>query len=178
MDNYNINYLAHHGRRLILPILIYAMVIGCSGTKFILFGIDVDQLQDRDAAIVMLGAAASIAAHVAGHYAAAEIVGADLYQDGPCEKTNGDASDLQRRWIAMGGFFAQTGMNTILTTVNRRSNFTRGFTIGTAFSTLSYYRHPDSGDFHYYEKSGGDADREHAIITGITAYNIGRISIH
>jgi len=153
---------------------------GCSSTKVYVLGIDANQaisdMKSEDAGKIILGAVASVATHIAGHYIAAEMVGGDIDQQGIREVVinSGELSESDHRWIARGGFVAQTLVNMALTSfeATRKSYFTRGFTLATMLEIGTYpLRWQDEGDLHYLEEYGGNSEIEWGLYTGASLYN-------
>ena len=152
----------------------------CRWTKVYVLGIDANQaisdMATESAEEVLLGAIASVATHLAGHYIAAELVSGDLKQRGIREITLNpwELSASDYRWIARGGFVAQTLVNTVLTScrATRDSYFTRGFTLGTMLEIGTYpVGWSSEGDLHYLEAYGGNPDLEWGLYTGLSLYN-------
>jgi len=166
----------------ILILLTLLMTVSCSHTKVYVLGVDVDKaVKTKDVGMMILGATTSVAVHIAGHYIAGELVGADIEQQGDREiilnENELNKSDL--RWFDRGGFLAQTLVNTILTSFEstQKSKFTRGFTIGTALEIGTYpLRHPDDGDLIRLNDNGGDSTSEWTLYMGFSAYNFYRIN--
>jgi len=155
---------------------------GCASTKMYIFGVDVDEIvKEKDMEMIMLGAIASIATHVAGHYIAAEFIGANIDQQGVREiVTNpNELTDSDERWVARGGFVVQTIVNTALTSFKstRKLKFTRGYTMGTIVEIGTYpIRWRDEGDLNYLENNRGNGSSEWSLYMGFSAYNFYRIN--
>ncbi len=107
--------------------------------------------------VVAVGAAASVATHIAGHYIAAEVFDVDIHLQGLNEvvdySQNPSSNSLQ--WMARGGFVFQLAVNTVLVELANDSNFTKGFTALTCAELLTYdLRHSDDGDFNLLDENG------------------------
>ena len=168
---------------LALVMVVSMFVIYCSHTKMYILGVDVDEVvKEKDVVLMVVGAVSSLVTHIAGHYIAAELVGADIEQQVNKEIiTNYDElNNSDRRWFARGGFVAQTLANTVLTSFEstRKSKFTRGFTLTTMLGIGTYpLRWPDEwGEMHYLDINGGDSGSEWTLYMGFSAYNFYRIN--
>lgn len=137
--------------------------------KFYIMGVDVSELRDAspgDYGKMALGAAASLATHIAGHYIAAEIFDVNITQVGFEEHF-----DRPNEWVSRGGFLFQLGINTLLVECDN-SYFTKGFTAFTALELVTYpMRRPDHGDF--YPLPNGDL--EHFLYSTWAAHNLWRL---
>jgi len=167
--------------------LLCLMFGGCASKtmKVYVLGVDMNEaVKAKDVGMMLLGAGASIATHVAGHYVAAEIVGADIDQQGFNEVVmNPDSlSNSDEQWIARGGFVAQTLVNTVLTSFEstRELKFTRGYTLGTMLQVVAYPLGPSNrsgdGDLNYLSENGGNEYLEWGLYTGVSIYNFYRIN--
>lgn len=169
-------------KRLLLVALIGIMLSGCASTKVYIMGVDVKEAVKAEDIVKMgLGAAASVAAHVAGHYIAGEFVGADIRQDFDREIITNpqDLTASDWRWFARGGFAFQALVNTALTSfeATRTSFFTRGFTLMTIAENFSYrLRRPDDGDVELINRFGGNGDMEFYLYSGMSLWNMYRIN--
>ena len=160
--------------KLTVLLTIYALLIGCAGTQVQIFGIDINDTSKLDKPKVLIGMATSMAVHIAGHHLAGQLVGTDVNQIGFTEKISSD-NNFDRRCIAAGGFTLQIGVNTLLTTFNKDSDFTKGFTYLTAGSLVTYSTHLDRGDFQIYENAGGDEKLLYSTFCTFTLYNLLRL---
>ena len=169
--------------RLLLLILVTVLFSGCAGMKFNVCGIDVKEMRDakaEDYGKIALGAAASFATHVAGHYLAAEAFGVNISQDGLNEVIDysNDPNEGDVRWMARGSFVLQLAVNTALVEIWGDSYFTKGYTALTSVELLTYgLRHPNDGDFSLIDEAGGDGNLEHFLYSAWGAYNFCRISV-
>ena len=138
--------------------------------KFYIMGVDVSELRDlqpKDCGAVLVGAAASMAAHVAGHYIAAELFDVEITQVGLRENL-----DRPNQWVYRGGFLFQLAVNTILVELDN-SYFTKGFTTFTAVELATYpVRRPTSGDFHSLD----NGDLEYFLYSTWAAHNLWRMN--
>lgn len=175
-------------RKLTIAVLLILLttISSCSHTKVYILGVDVDEVvKGKDVAMMVVGAVASFATHVAGHHIAGELVGADIEQQGynrevilnPNELNN---SDL--RWFYRGGFVAQTLVNTALTSFKstRKSKFTRGYTLESIWQIGTYplflSDESDEGDLNGLNYSDGDGTSEWTLYMGFSIYNFYRIN--
>ena len=166
---------------LVVAVVLFSVLLsGCTPTKVYILGIDVTEIvKEDDMGTVVLGAMASVAVHVAGHYVAAELVGADIYQQGTREiiANSGELNGSDRRWLARGGFVAQTLVGIALVNLEstRGAKFTEGYAIGTMLE-IGFYplRRRGEDDLEHLENNGGDGDLEWAIYTGLSAYGLYR----
>jgi len=170
-------------RKLSIAILLIALIAvsACSHTKFYILGVDIDKAKTEDICTMLLGASSSVVVHIAGHYVAGELVGADIKQQGIREivLNENELNNSDLRWFSRGGFVAQTLVNTALTSfkATRKSSFTRGFTIGTMLEIGTYpLRWADKGDLHYLNENGGEGTSEWSLYTGLFIYNFYRIN--
>lgn len=173
---------------IICVILLCLGFSGCASSKsmkFYILGVDVNEaVKAEDVGEMLIGAAASAATHIAGHYMAAELVDGDIDQQGMHEVvTNYDAlSQSDRIMIGRGGFLLQAIANTTLTSFEstRKSSFTRGYTLATmAQSGLYIISSPPSsndGDLWMIDDNGGNANLEWGLYTGTSIYNFYRIN--
>ena len=168
---------------IIMMMLFFAPYLnGCASTKVYVLGIDVNEaIKEKDVGMVVLGALASVATHVAGHYVVAELVGADIDQQGTREViTNfSELNNSDKRWFARGGFIAQTLVNTVLTSFEgtKRTKFTRGYAMGTMLEIGTYpLRRRGGGDLEYLENNEGDSSSEWVIYMGLSMYGLYRIT--
>ena len=144
-------------------------------------GVDVSEIRNAkagDYGKMALGAVASVATHIAGHYIAAEFFDVNLSQDGFIERidysTNPSASAIQ--WVGRGGFLFQLGINTLLVEYANESYFTKGYTGFTALELVTYpVRRPGYGDFNLIDRNGGDGDLEYYLYSTWAAYNLERL---
>jgi len=172
-------------RLLLAVILILFMTVSCSHTRVYILGIEVAEVtKEKDAVMMLLGAAASWVTHLAGHYIAGELIGADIEQQGNHEilLNYHGLNKSDRRWFYRGGFVAQTLVNTALTSFKstRYSKFTGGYTIGTMLEIGSYpLRVPsdsDEGDLIGLDNNNGEGTSEWTLYMGISAYNLYRMN--
>lgn len=169
--------------RYLTLILIAILLSGCAGMQFHVCGIDMEEMRNAkpgDYGQIALGAAASFATHVAGHYIAAEVFDVDIHQEGLNEvidySNNPSNSDV--RWMARGGFVLQLAVNTALVELANDSYFTKGYTAFTSVELATYgLRHPDDGDFNLIDYAGGDGNLEYGLYGAWGAYNFYRISV-
>ena len=160
--------------------LVVLSSVGCSNTRFIVCGLDITNMNSKDFGVTALGAAASMATHIAGHYLAAEIMDVDFELQGLEEIVDysQDYSQNQLQWFARGGFVLQVGVNLALTTFAEDSYFTKGYTAFTAAELLSYpFRRQGTGDFVVLDEQGADANLEYALYLGLTGYNFMKVSL-
>ena len=164
--------------RFITLFLLLTLTFGCAGTKFYFFGVDtalVTEASRKDALKVVAGAAVSVAAHVGGHYLAAEIVGVDVKQVNVFKEEFSNGTDGDYRWCARGGFMLQHGFNLVLTSfeATRYSYFTKGYTALAAVETWAY---PLVNKGYYSDlRTSQDNGLDYAIYSGIALHNMLRI---
>ena len=167
----------------LMLILLAISFSGCAGMKFNICGIDIEEMRNAkpgDYGQTALGAVASFATHIAGHYIAAEAFGVDISQDGLNEVIDysNDPNEGDIRWMARGGFIFQLAVNTALVELWGDSYFTKGYTALTSVELLTYgLRHPNDGDFSLIDEAGGDGNLEHFLYSAWEAYNFCRISV-
>ena len=167
-------------KKLVLIITCIICFSGCASMKVNICGIDVNEMKGKDFGVALVGAVASLATHVTGHYIAAEICDVDIHQDGFNEiidySNNPSSSDI--RWMARGGFLFQHIINSALIKYANDSYFTKGFTAFTCTEVLTYgLIHTDDGDFNLIDEAGGSGDFEYAIFGLWSAYNFYKISV-
>ena len=146
--------------------------------KFYFFGVDLDYLKERNFASVALGAVTSVAVHIAGHHAYAQINDIAVHQRGSKEYISGDTSESDKRGFALAGFAGQHLIGLLLTSfeATRHSDFTRGYVAVAALETLSYpLRHRNDGDFNTSERNGGNKNLEYGIFSLISLHNVFRV---
>ena len=168
----------------VLAMVILLMTVSCSHTKVYILGVEVAEVtKEKDAAMMLLGAAVSWLTHLAGHYIAGELVEADIEQQGNHEilLNYWELNDSDRRWFYRGGFVAQTLVNTGLTSFKstRKSKFTKGFTLSTMLHIGTYpirYNGDDEGDLIGLDNNNGEGTSEWTLYMGIAAYNLYRTS--
>lgn len=166
-------------RGFMVAIALLLSIGGCANTKFIVCGLDVTNMKGKDFGVAALGAVASLATHIGGHYIAGSIFNVDFEMDGLSERIDYAAGPAGKdiKWFARGGFVLQVGVNTILTSFFEDSYFTRGYTAMTAVELLSYpIRKTDDGDFFLLDQEGGNGNLEYLLYLGITGYNVFRTS--
>jgi len=159
------------------------MTVSCSHAKFYVLGVDVEKvIKTEGIEMMVLGAAASFITHLAGHYIAGELVGADIEQQGNREivLNHSDVSTSDKRWFARGGFLTQTLVNTALVNLEstRKSKFTRGFTLGTVYQIGTYplwLSSDEWGDIDYLNNNDGEGTTEWSLYMGVAVYNCYKI---
>lgn len=169
-------------KKYLFLILLLVFSSGCANTKFVAFGIDVKELSNaepKDYGKLALGAGASFAAHIAGHFIAAELFDVDIHLDGLNEVIDysKNPSDNDVQWMARGGFVFQLVLNTALVELVPDSYFTKGYTMLTSAELATYsFRHPDDGDFSLLDEAGGNGNSEYVLYGAWATYNFCRIS--
>lgn len=166
-------------KKLLLLVVSLFILGGCANTKFLVFGLDVKEMKGKDFGMVAVGAAASVATHIAGHFIAAEVFDVDIHLQGLNEIVDysKDPSSNSLQWMARGGFVFQLAVNTALVELANDSNFTKGFTALTSVELLTYnLRHPNDGDFSLLDENGANGDLEHGLFLAWSGYNFYRIS--
>ena len=166
-------------KKLLLLIVSLFILGGCANTKFLVFGLDVKEMKGKDFGMVAVGAAASVATHIAGHFIAAEVFDVDIHLEGLNEIVDysKDPSSNSLQWVARGGFIFQLAVNTALVELANDSYFTKGFTAFTCTELLTYnLRHPDDGDFSLLDENEGNGNFEHGLYLAWSGYNFYRIS--
>ena len=137
---------------------------GCVNTNYYVLGVDVKEMTVENIGETLLGAAASVGTHVAGHYLAAEILNIEIRQERDREIIvyPNKHSDSDLAWFARGGFVLQMGVGTALVQLWPDSYFTRGYTIMADTQVLSYpiRYNEDKGDFAFLEKEISFYDKE------------------
>jgi hypothetical protein len=173
----------------LLAIVLALSFSGCAGSKgsmkVYVLGVDINEkVEGEDVGMVILGMAASVATHVAGHYIAAELVDGHIDQQGIREIVTNyeDLDQSDRRMIGRGGFAAQSIVNTVLTHIPATKDwkFTRGFTLGTMAEVglypLSSPPSSGDGDLWMIEDNGGSAKGEWFLYTSLAGYNFYKIN--
>ena len=169
----------------VLLVLLATLCMGCGGTKFYFFGIDMDIIKEaegRDWAYAGAGVITSIGVHTAGHWLAGEIWDVDWHFENGyrAEHVDGYDSDSDLRWFARGGFVLQHSVGVALTSFERTrySYFTRGYVgtaaVGTWFYPLVHYN-SDYNDFKTIDDAGGNAELEYAIYSTVALHNVLRV---
>ena len=164
-------------------LMLMIMFSGCAGMQFHVCGIDMKKMHNAkagDYGQIALGAAASFATHIAGHYIAAEVFDVDIHQDGLDEvidySNNPSQGDVQ--WMARGGFIFQLAINTALVELAGDSYFTKGYTALTSVELATYgLRHKNNGDFNLLDHAGGNGNLEYGLYGAWAAYNFYRVSV-
>jgi len=166
-----------------LMLILMLLFTGCAGYQVNVLGVNMNELQNikaKDCGEVALGAVASVATHIAGHFIFAELAGVDIELDGLNEVVDysKNPSENSLRWMARGGFVFQLAVNTALVELANDSYFTKGFTAFTCAELLTYdIRHPGEGDFNLLDENDGNGSLEHGLYLGWSAYNFYRISV-
>lgn len=115
----------------------------------ILFGVNVNKLENRNLLVIGVGAATSFLVHEAGHFAVAEINGGGASFHGDYVRANdsSDWSEEDRQMFSRGGFLAQLLVGGLLTMApqTRYHDFTVGFNGFTAINTCHYTLYGDEG---------------------------------
>jgi len=167
-------------RNLFLILICVIFLNGClSNTRFLVCGIDINEMKGKDFGVATLGTITAIASHVVGHHIAAKLYNVDIKQHGRKEiidySNNPSSSDI--RHVARGGFIFQLAINTALVEYANNSYFTKGFTGATTVQLLTYdIRNSSDGDFNLINDNGGNGDLEHELFKVWSAYNFYRIS--
>lgn len=108
----------------------------------ILFGVNVNKLENRNLLEIGVGAAASLLVHEAGHFAVAKINGssATFRVTSVTAHNTENWSHEEHQMFARGGFLAQLFVGSILTIIPQTSHndFTIGFNGFTAVNTCKY----------------------------------------
>lgn len=162
----------------------FALLPGCASMEFHAFGLNITEMhqtaQAKDYGQIILGATASIATHIAGHFLAAELCNVNIDLIGLTEvvdySTAPSPNDL--RWVARGGFLLQLAVNTVLVEFANDAYFTKGYTAFTSIEILTYpFRHPDDGDLNFLDEQGGNGVLEYVLFNAWGTYNFLRISL-
>lgn len=170
---------------LIVALWILCLPVLCKAApawKFYVMGVDISEIRAakaEDCGKMILGAVASLGAHIAGHYIAAELFDVKLSQVGFTEvidySANPSARDIQ--WMGRGGFLFQLGINTLLVEYAGDSYFTKGFTGFTSLELVSYpVRRAGYGDFVLIDENGGNGNLEYFLYSTWAAHNLWRLN--
>lgn len=168
----------------LLLLVLCLLMMGCAGTKFYFFGVDLDWVKKADkisCVEMVVGVGTSVGAHVLGHYLAGELFDVDFeYKDFYTkEEITSYRSDSDVRWFLRGGFIFQHGIGLALTSfeTTRQSYFTRGYVAAAALQTWCYPITADNtyNDFKSLDKFGGNGDIEYGIYSLVAAHNVLRV---
>ena len=125
-----------------------------------------------------IGAVSSLLVHEFGHYLALETTGTRSDWSYFPECTYWPGSDGDGRVVAASGFMLQHAVGTALTSLGRyrESDFTRGYTLSSFLVTASYpFRNNGSGDFHSFDRHGGNAGLLYGVACVFALHNLLRI---
>ena len=163
-------------KRLIIILFVLSVAVPSMGADFYFFGMNSKWVEKAHWGEVMLGVVASPVVHELGHIIVMETKGIDYEFTNPTKFTFYTDDDSDARMVARSGFIAQHAVNLLLTSINRDSDFTRGYTISTALLQLTYpIRNGGEGDLTTMNDRGGDGDATWMFFNGITLHNIFRI---
>jgi len=143
--------------------------------EYSILGVNTKWLKERDWKKVVLGAATSMAVHIAGHLLYLEWQGKDWHMEDPFTEVCEDPlTPNEARWFGRAGFVARVGTALVLSLTMKDSDFTRGFCALTTVGTVTYPFLQDSsempGDFAVIDKHGGNWKFEYAL------YSVGSIT--
>jgi hypothetical protein len=169
----------------VILILLVLLCVGCGGTKFYFFGVDMDVVKEakgKDWAYTGAGVMTSVGMHIGGHWLAGEIFDVDFkFRDYYTKEEITDYdSDSDLRWMARGGFVLQHSVGLALTSfeTTRYSYFTKGYVgsaaLGTWFYPLYHYN-SDYHDFKLIDDAGGNGDLEYALYSTVALHNLLRV---
>ena len=161
-------------KRLVIILFVLSVAVPSMGADFYFFGMNSKWVEKAHWGQVMLGVVASPVVHELGHIIVMETKGIDYEFTSPTKFTFYTDDDSDARMVARSGFIAQHAVNLLLTSLNRDSDFTRGYTISTALLQLSYPMRA-GGDLTTMDDRGGDGDATWMFFNGITLHNIFRI---
>lgn len=155
-------------------LLVLSISSNATAMEYSILGVNTKWLKERDWKKVVLGAATSMAVHVAGHLLYLEWQGKDWYMDGKAEICDDPLTPNEARWFGRAGFVAQVGTALVLSLVMEDSDFARGFCAATVVGTVAYPLQHDTsegpGDFYLIDKYGGDWKFEYGL------YSVGSIT--
>lgn len=139
---------------------------------FYVFGINGNWIKKAQWEKILLGAVSSVVAHEAGHIIALELTNSSYsWNVTTFEFTSNSNSDAQM--IGRSGFIAQHGVNLLLTSFKKESDFTKEYTLGTGILHLSYpLRNRSGGDLETLDKRGGNGMKEWMFFNGLLLHNI------
>lgn len=163
----------------ILAILILSIFISiphiCFGFDIKILGIN--SLKKIEWGKFILGTLCSVGVHELGHFVALESFGADYhFKINGFDYSTSSLSNNEIVWISRAGFIAQNGFGLILTSLNKKSSFIKGYNTTSFLEVITYpIRSPNSGDLYEIEKHGGKPTLEYAIFSSIALLNILRI---
>lgn len=167
--------------KMVMLVGLILILSGCANTKFVVCGVNIEKMKGADWGELVLGGAASLATHVAGHYLFAELTGVEIHQDGTWEIVDNynDCSKSDLCWFYRGGFLLQLAVNTALIEFvdTPTSYFTEGFTLATTAELVGYpFRFQEGGDINELNNAGANSHLEYGIGLGWQAFNLWRIS--
>ncbi len=150
-----------------------------SDWNFYIFGININEFQNRDPLPMIIGAISMICVHEAGHIIIGRMGGMDTslrWQDGGpivwADDGFYEASRMQKGFYHAGGFIAQTLIGGVLTAIprTRHSDFTVGFNAAATVESFGYAFRDSSAesgnDCKNLDKQGYNGD---AIAIGSSA---------
>lgn len=123
----------------------------------------------------IIGAISSIVIHELGHIITMEIVGADYEFINPVSFKFSDngISNEEAQWIARSGMLVQNVTGIILTSINNKSSFTKGYNFSSFISTITYpVRNQNNGDLKTLKKYGANSGLEYSIFSAIAFINL------
>ena len=159
---------------IITALFILSIPVPSMCADFYFFGMNSKWIKKANWSVVLLGGIASPIVHELGHIVVMEAKGIDYHFNNPTSFTFYTDDDSDARMVARSGFIAQQAVNLILTSINRESDFTKGYTISTALLQFTYPMR-GGGDLSTMDKRGGDGDAMWMFFNGITLHNMFRV---
>lgn len=154
---------------------IFLLTSTCYSAEFYFLGMNSKWLKKADWWQIGVGAASSFIVHELGHLVVLEMTNSDYdFELFGFDYTSPTKS--RARSVAMAGFAFQHGTTLILQSINKESDFVRGYTAMTGLESLSYpLRHPNGGDLNTFGRNGGNKDLSYIGLVGLSVHELLRI---
>jgi len=160
----------------LVALLVFTWPASLPAADFYFLGINAKWIKKADWKQVALGAVLSPVVHELGHIAVMELTGTPYRWVAPAKFEFDQPDESTARWICRSGFIAQHGFGLLLTSFQRESDFTRGYTASSFFLHGTYLlRNQKSGDVNTMNNNHGNGHGEWAAFGALAVHNLLRI---
>jgi hypothetical protein len=115
-----------------------ASVVGMSGcANYTYNGVRGEDLR-RPSMKMVAGVGMAFVTHMAGHFAACQLMGKKARFEGLSEVVDGEMTDEQAAWFGRAGFLTANGIGWVAKAFGYEGEFWKGYNAGVMFETATY----------------------------------------